>query len=113
MPALPSRPTTTRAEATCAEQSRPDWNRLYETAAAQEGLFTTQQGAEAGYSPQLLVHCVRAGRALRVRRGIYRLVHFPAGEHEDLVTACLWLERAGGALAASGYLPTSCSTKQT
>jgi predicted transcriptional regulator of viral defense system len=74
---------------------RPDWNRLFETAAGQEGLFTTQQAAEAGYSPQLLVHYVRTGRAVRVHRGIYRLVHFPAGEHEELVTAWLWSERAG------------------
>jgi predicted transcriptional regulator of viral defense system len=74
---------------------RPDWNRLFEMAAAQEGLFTTEQAAEAGYSPQLLVHHLHAGRALRVRRGIYRLVHFPAGEHEDLVAAWLWSDHAG------------------
>ena len=73
----------------------PDWNRLYEVAAGQQGLFTTQQAAEAGYSPQLLAHYVQAGRAVRVRRGIYRLVHFPAGEHEELVAAWLWSERAG------------------
>jgi predicted transcriptional regulator of viral defense system len=30
-----------------------------------------------------------------VRRGIYRLVHFPASEHEDLVVAWLWAEKAG------------------
>jgi len=74
---------------------RPDWNRLFEIAAGQEGLFTTKQAAEAGYSPQLLVHYVHIGRALRVRRGIYRLVHFPAGEHEELVAAWLGFERAG------------------
>ena len=74
---------------------RPDWNRLFETAASQEGLFTTQQAAEAGYSPQLLVHYVHTGKAIRVRRGIYRLVHFPAGEHEELVAAWLWSEQAG------------------
>lgn len=74
---------------------RPDWNRLFETAAAQEGLFTTQQAAEAGYSPQLLIHHLRTGRALRVRRGIYRLVHFPPGDHEHLVAAWLWSEQAG------------------
>jgi predicted transcriptional regulator of viral defense system len=74
---------------------RPDWDRLYEIASAQEGLFTTQQAAEAGYSPQLLVHHLSSGRALRVRRGIYRLVHFPAGEHEALVSAWLWSEQAG------------------
>lgn len=76
-------------------QKFPDWDRLFETAAAQEGLFTTQQGAEAGYSTQLLGHHVRAGRARRVQRGIYRLVHFPAGEHEELVAAWLWSERQG------------------
>src|SRR6185312_13920789 len=73
----------------------PDWNRLYETAAAQAGHFTTKQAAEAGYSPQLLIHYLHAQRAVRVRRGIYRLVHFPAGEHEDLVVAWLWSELAG------------------
>jgi predicted transcriptional regulator of viral defense system len=73
----------------------PQWDRLYEIAAAQEGLFTTQQAAEAGYSPQLLVHHLHGGRMLRVRRGIYRLVHFPAGDHEELVTVWLWSERAG------------------
>src|SRR5271166_3711603 len=74
---------------------RPDWNRLFATAAAQEGLITTQQAAEAGYSPQLLIHYIQSGRIVRVRRGIYRLVHFPAGEHEELVTAWLWSERSG------------------
>jgi len=78
-----------------AQADRPDWNRLFETAATQAGLFTTQQAAEAGYSPQLLVHYVRTGKAVRVRRGIYRLVHFPAGEHEELVAAWLWSDLAG------------------
>src|SRR5258706_853798 len=80
---------------TQATPDRPDWNRLFETAAGQQGLFTTQQAAEAGYSPQLLVHSLQGGRAVRVRRGIYRLVHFPAGEEEELVAAWLWSERAG------------------
>ncbi len=74
---------------------RPDWNRLFMTAQVQEGLFTTQQAAEAGYSPQLLVHHVHGGRVLRVQRGIYRIVHYPAGTQEELVAAWLWSERAG------------------
>lgn len=78
-----------------ASPNRPEWDRLYETAAAQAGLFTTQQAAEAGYSPQLLVHHVHSRKALRLRRGIYRLVHFPAGEHEELIAAWLWSEREG------------------
>ena len=74
---------------------KPDWNRLYETASAQEGHFTTRQAAEAGYSSQLLLKHINAGRVTRVRRGIYRLIHFPAGEHEELAVVWLWSERAG------------------
>jgi predicted transcriptional regulator of viral defense system len=75
--------------------TRPSWDRLFETASAQEGYFTTRQAAEAGYSSQLLLKHLRAGRVARAQRGIYRLVHYPVGEHEDLVTAWLWSERAG------------------
>lgn len=74
---------------------RPDWDRLFETAVAQEGYFTTGQAANAGFSSQLLLKHIRAGRVARTRRGIYRLVHFPAGEHDELVTEWLWSERAG------------------
>lgn len=77
------------------QANHPDWDRLFETAAAQEGLFTTKQAAKAGYSPQLLIHYVRTGKVVRVQRGIYRLVHFPAGEHEELVAAWLWSEFTG------------------
>jgi predicted transcriptional regulator of viral defense system len=77
------------------EANGPSWDQLFETALAQDGLFTTRQAAAAGYSPQLLVHYLQVGKALRVRRGIYRLVHFPAGEHEELVAAWLWSEQAG------------------
>jgi predicted transcriptional regulator of viral defense system len=73
---------------------KPSWDRLFETASAQEGYFTTRQAAEAGYSSQLLLKHIRAGRIRRMQRTIYRLVHFPAGEHEDLVTAWLWSEHA-------------------
>lgn len=76
-------------------ESRPDENRLYQTAAAQEGLFTTAQAAEAGYSPQLLAHHLGKRRVERVRRGVYRLVRFPPGEHEDLVAVWLWSESQG------------------
>ena len=49
-----------------ATPSKPDWDRLFETAGAQEGYFTTRQAAEAGYSPQLLLKHIRAGRVARV-----------------------------------------------
>ncbi len=73
----------------------PDWDRLFESAAAQDGLFTTQQAASAGYSPQLLAHHLAAGRMVRVQRGIYRIVHFPAAEHEDLAAVWLWSRHVG------------------
>jgi predicted transcriptional regulator of viral defense system len=38
---------------------------------------------------------IHAGRVMRAHRGIYRLIHFPPGEHEELVTIWLWSERAG------------------
>lgn len=74
---------------------KPDWNRLFETAAGQAGYFTTQQAADAGYSSQLLRKHILAGRIVRFQRGLYRLVHFPAADHEELVTAWLWSEQVG------------------
>lgn len=75
--------------------SSPDWERLFETASAQAGYFTTRQAALAGYSTQLLLKHIRGGRVVRAQRGIYRLVHFPASEQEELVTAWLWSEQSG------------------
>ena len=74
---------------------KPSWNRLYEIASAQQGYFSTQQAAGAGYSSQLLGKHLRSGRVMRARRGVYRLVHFPPGDHEELVTLWLWSEQAG------------------
>ena len=74
---------------------KPDWHALYETASPQEGFFTAAQAAAAGFSPQLLSHHLRRRRIRRMRRGIYRLSHFPEGEHEDLVVLWLWSSRQG------------------
>lgn len=72
----------------------PDWDALFDVAQAQAGYFTTKQAARAGYSPQLLAHYLDH-RIERVRRGIYRLVHFPASDHEYLVVLWLWSEQEG------------------
>ncbi len=74
---------------------RPDWNALYEMAAAQDGYFTTRQAASAGYSRPLLARHLSSGRIVRARRGIYRVVHYPPSDHEDLVVIWLWSDRAG------------------
>jgi predicted transcriptional regulator of viral defense system len=71
----------------------PDWDRLYEVAAAQRGLFTTRQAGRAGYSAQLLNHHAKAGRVRRLRRGVFRLVHFPPSDEEPLVEIWLWADR--------------------
>jgi predicted transcriptional regulator of viral defense system len=73
----------------------PDWDRLFMTAAAQEGFFTTQQATAAGYSAQLLVHHLKGGSVERVRRGIYRIKHYVPAEHEELVIAWLWSDQQG------------------
>ena len=75
--------------------TRPTWDLLFASALGQDGYVTTKQAAEAGYSPQLLIKYLKNGRLSRVRRGVYRIVHFPAGEHEDLATLWLWSEKAG------------------
>lgn len=77
------------------EATSPSWDALYATAELQAGYFTTAQGAEAGYSPQLLYKHLKAGRIRRVRRGVYRLVHFPMSDDEHLVECWLWAEQAG------------------
>ena len=76
-------------------QTTPTWEALYGLAAVQEGHFTTKQAAEAGYSLPLIAKYLASGRVVRIRRNIYRLVHFPPGEHEDLSVLWLWSDRKG------------------
>lgn len=68
---------------------------LFSVAARQEGLFTTEQASAHGYSRQLVRYHVLAGKFVRVRRGIFRFVEFPAGGHEELVVAWLWSKQRG------------------
>lgn len=69
--------------------SIPDPTGLHRVAYSQDGYFTTAQGREHGYSPQLLAHHVRSGRYERARRGLYRLRDFPSSPHEEVRVA--WL----------------------
>ena len=67
----------------------PDLPALQRLAYAQDGLFTTRQAQGCEISMQLLAHHARSGRFERVRRGLYRLPGYPAGEHEQIRAA--WL----------------------
>jgi predicted transcriptional regulator of viral defense system len=78
-----------------ATETTPDWDALYERAAACAGHFDVADAHSAGFSNQLLRYYVGNGRLERPARGIYRLARFPASEHEDLVVIWLWSGREG------------------
>jgi predicted transcriptional regulator of viral defense system len=70
---------------------RIDHDGLYRIAESQAGYFTTEQALDAGMDPSTLRHHARpGGRYERVRRGLYRLRHFPSSPHEHVVVA--WLD---------------------
>jgi predicted transcriptional regulator of viral defense system len=70
---------------------RIDHDGLYRIAESQAGYFTTEQALDAGMDRSTLRHHARpGGRYERVRRGLYRLRHFPSSPHEHVVAA--WLD---------------------
>lgn len=70
---------------------RIDHDGLYRLAESQAGYFTAEQALEAGMDRSTLLHHARpGGRYERVRRGLYRLRHFPSSPHEHVVAA--WLD---------------------
>ena len=74
---------------------KTSWDKLFAVAEAQAGLFTAEQADTAGLYRQLLRRYVQHGRVRRLRRGIYRLVHFPTSDHESLAELWLWTKREG------------------
>ncbi len=64
--------------------------RLYETAQAQQGFFTTKQATRAGFAEKTHTYHVKVGNWIREHRGIYRLADFPAAERPDLMLWYLW-----------------------
>jgi predicted transcriptional regulator of viral defense system len=68
-----------------------DHDGLYRIAESQAGYFTAEQALDAGMDRSTLRHHARpGGRYERVRRGLYRLRHFPSTPHEHVVAA--WLD---------------------
>lgn len=69
-----------------------DHDHLYWVAESQAGYFTAEQALGAGMDRSTLSHHARAGgRYERIRRGLYRLRHFPPTPHEHVVAAWLGL----------------------
>lgn len=92
--------TTNRFYCSCVPRvsstgTTPRWDDLYESASGQSGYFSTRQAAQAGYSPQLLIYYMLKGRLQRAGRGLWRIVHFPLTDHEDLVPPWLWSNQRG------------------
>lgn len=79
-------------------KKKPDFDHLYSIAEDQAGYFTTRQAAAAGYTRERLSDITARGQFIRIRRGIYRLLYFPASRFEDLFIAHL---RAGPASVIS------------
>ncbi len=75
--------------------NKSSWDALYELALPQSGYFRSAQAVGAGFSPQLLRKHVLAGRISHELRGVYRLVNYPRGEQDELVSLWLWSEEAG------------------
>ncbi|MDQ3153680.1 MAG: type IV toxin-antitoxin system AbiEi family antitoxin domain-containing protein [Actinomycetota bacterium] len=72
-----------------------DHDELYRLAEEQAGYFSAGQALAAGMDRSTLRHHARpGGRYERVRRGLYRLRHFPTSAHEHVVAAWLPLREA-------------------
>jgi predicted transcriptional regulator of viral defense system len=70
---------------------RIDHDSLYRIAESQAGHFTAGQALATGMDRSTLLHHARpGGRYERVRRGLYRLRHFPSSPLEHVVAA--WLD---------------------
>jgi len=62
-----------------------DREELYFLAEAQAGYFMSGQAVDAGMDPSILSYHARpGGRYVRVRRGLYRLRHFPSSPAEHV-----------------------------
>lgn len=82
-----------------------DHDGLYRVAEAQAGYFTSAQAVEAGMDPSTLSHHARqGGRYERVRRGLYRLRHFPSSAVEHVVAAWLPLRQADAVVSHASAL---------
>lgn len=80
-------------------------DQVYQLAEQQAGYFTASQAEGAGMERSTLRHHVRpGGRYERVRRGLYRLRHFPSSPIEHVVAAWLPLGVAGAVVSHESAL---------
>jgi predicted transcriptional regulator of viral defense system len=77
-----------------------DHDAIYANAEAQAGYFTAPQAIAAGMDRSTLRHHARpGGRYLHIRRGLYRLRHFPSSPHEHVMIGWLPLRDSGAVVS--------------
>lgn len=82
-----------------------DHDAIYMNAEAQAGYFTAPQAIDAGMDRSTLRHHARpGGRYLHIRRGLYRLRHFPSSPHEHVMVGWLPLRNAGAVVSHESAL---------
>lgn len=69
--------------------------RLMALAGSQAGYFTAAQAKDLGYSYQAQKYHADHGNWVRVDRGIFRIVGWPAGPSDSLVRWVLWTRQLG------------------
>lgn len=72
------------------DERREVRRRLFELAAEQGGHFTAAQAKSLGYSYQAQAYHVAAGNWWRIERGLFRLVEWVPGPHDELARWTLW-----------------------
>lgn len=70
-------------------------DRLYTLSETQGGYFTAADAKALGFVYPLQFFHIKRGNWVRVDRGIFRLKHFPAAAHEDLMRWWLWSRKQG------------------
>lgn len=69
--------------------------KLFGLAAGQGGYFTAAQARSVGYSHQAQAYHVREGNWQRVDRGLFRLIEWVPGAHDELARWTLWSRGRG------------------
>ncbi len=80
-------------------RNAPDHTCLFQKASEQHGYFLAAQARACGFNWDLLSHHTRAGRFIRLRRGLYRLRDYPSSPRSEVVEA--WLAVGKDAAAVS------------
>jgi len=88
-----------------SQMSDVDHDGLYRLAESQAGYFTARQAVDSSMGRSTLRHHARpGGRYERIRRGLFRLRHFPSSPHEHVMAAWLPLRDAGAVVSHESAL---------